>query len=115
MAISGVMAPTSTDLIGTIELLDLPADAPMSTVVGLLFITPTGDEHPYPRYDLLACLLETMKALEVTQANTLADYVDAVVQHVLTDMLEDEVEDRTLGPGLLDATGYFDTNTSTIN
>jgi hypothetical protein len=36
------------DLISAIERLDLPADAPMSTVVGLLFITPAGDEHPYP-------------------------------------------------------------------
>lgn len=33
------------DLISAIERLDLPADAPMSTVVDLLFITPAGDEH----------------------------------------------------------------------
>jgi hypothetical protein len=91
--------------------LDLPADAPMSTVVGLLF----GDEHPYPTYNLLACLLETMKALECTDANTLAEYVKAVADQVVTDMLEDEVGDRTLRPGLLDATGDFDNNTSTIN
>jgi hypothetical protein len=105
------------DLIGTTELLDLPADAPMSTVTGLLFVTQAGDEHPYPTYDLLACLLETMKALEVTDANTLAEYVEAVADQVSTDMLKDEVEDRKLRPGLLDATIAIDIDidTPTIN
>jgi hypothetical protein len=103
------------DLIGTIELLDLPADAPMSTVVDLLFITPAGDEHPYPTYDLLACLLATMRALEVTHADTLAEYVESVAHQVSTDMFEDEVEDRTLRPGLLGATGDFVIDTSAIN
>jgi hypothetical protein len=50
-----------------------------------------------------------------TDANTLAEYVEAVADQVVTDMLEGEVGDRTLRPGLLDATGDFDTNTSTIN
>jgi hypothetical protein len=89
----------------------------MSTVVDLLFITPAGDEHPYPTYDLLACLLETMKALGVTDANTLAEYVEAVAHQVSTDMFvfEDEVEERTLRPGLLDATIDIDIDTPTIN
>jgi hypothetical protein len=49
-----------------------------------------------------------MKALEVTDANTLAEYVEAVADQVSTDMLKDEVEDRKLRPGLLDATIAID-------
>jgi hypothetical protein len=103
------------DLIGTIELLDLPADAPMSTVVGLLLITPAGDGHPSPPYDLLACLIVTMSALAVTHANTLAEYVETVSNQVSTNMFADEVEERTLRPGLLDATIDIDIDTPTIN
>jgi len=50
-----------------------------------------------------------------THADTLAEYVEALAGQIITDMLKDEVEDRKLGPGLLDATIDIDSYTPTIN
>ena len=102
------------ELIATIELFGLPADATIAAVRKLLLVPPVGKVLPPLTYNLLACLVQTMTALEATYVNTLTEYVAVIVDRVCSDMLEDEVRNRKLRPGLLDAIWYFGAGTSTI-
>jgi hypothetical protein len=106
-------------LLWTVELFDLPADATVATLTGLLldpeYAASQRNEVQAEPYDLLACLVETMRVLGIVDTDTLTEYVEAIVNQMSTDMLADYPSDRKLRPGLLDSTILSGPQTLAIN
>jgi hypothetical protein len=102
-------------LIWAIDLLELSADDMMSAIGELLLDPPFEAEPGSEPYDLLACLVETMKVLGIANTNTISEYVEALSHQVVSDITEDDAVDRKLRPGLLDVTIVMDPNCRTVN
>jgi hypothetical protein len=87
----------------------------MSTLGELLFDPAFEAEPGSEPYDLLACLVETIKVLGITNTNTISEYVEALSHQVVSDMTEDDAVDRKLRPGLLGTTILCNPKTLAIN
>jgi len=102
-------------LIWAVDLLELCADDMMSSIGELLLAPPFEPEPGSEPYDLLACLVATMKILRITNTNTISEYVEALSHQVVSDLTEDDAVDRKLRPGLLGVTIVINPKSRIVN